>query len=85
MEEIGLLCRYLYTEELSSTLMGEDIVVAFEAMRCAGKYGLPYLYIQCRQWIIQHLVEHFNSKRNVKTDALSYLQLVNANLSSYLL
>ena len=57
--------------------MENDISLAFEVMKCAGKYGVPYLYIQCRQWIVQHFVEKFEDKEIVKTDALLYLQTVN--------
>ena len=56
--------------------METDITVAFEVMKCAGKYGIPYLYIQCRQWILEHCIDHFGSVEKVKTDALWYLRLV---------
>ena len=56
--------------------MENYIRVAFEVMKCAGKYGVPHLYIQSRQWILEHFVEHFDSGKNVETDALSYLRLV---------
>ena len=69
--------RFLYTEKLSTAVMENDISLAFEVMKCAGKYGVPYLYIQCRQWIVQHFVEKFEDKEIVKTDALLYLQTVN--------
>ena len=71
------LSRFLYTEKLSTALIEKDIRVALEVMKCAGKYGVPYLYIQCRQWILEHFVEHFNSRKNVETDGLPYLRLVN--------
>ena len=71
-----LRSRYLYTEDLFKK---DDIALAFEVMKCAGKYGVPYLYIQCRQWIVQHFVQHFDDKANVKSDALPYLQMVNAD------
>ena len=56
--------------------MEKDIAVAFEVMKCAGKYGVPYLYNRCRQWTFQHFVEHFKDEENVETDALPYLQMV---------
>ena len=56
--------------------------LAFEVLKCAGKYGVPYLYIECRQWIVQHFVEKFEDKEEVKTDALLYLQMVNEKLSN---
>ena len=70
------LLRFLYTEELPTALMEKDLTLAFEMMKCAGKYGIPYLYIQCRQWIVELFVDHFCSTKNVKTDALPYLRLV---------
>ena len=74
--------RYLYTEDLFTALNKEEIAVAFEVLKCAGKYGVPYLYIECRQWIVQHFVEKFEDKEEVKTDALLYLQMVNEKLSN---
>ena len=58
--------------------MEEDIALAFEVLKCAGKYGVPYLYIQCRQWIVEHF-DHFEDYKNVKVCALLYLEMVNTN------
>ena len=75
----SLSSRFLYTDDLSTELLKRDAAVAFEVMRCAGKYGVPYLYIQCRQWIVEHFVGHFESRKNVKARALPCLQLVSVN------
>ena len=74
--------RFLYTEEMSTAPMEKDILLAFEVLKCAGKYGVPYLYTQCRQWILQHIASHFADKEHVKIDALSYVQTVKINVGS---
>ena len=74
--------RFLYTEEISIAPMENDIVLAFEVLKCAGKYGVPYLYTQCRQWILQHIARKFADKEHVKSNALSYLRTVKINVGS---
>ena len=74
-----LFIRFLYTEELSTKSEEFEIEVAFEVMKCAGKYGVPYLYTQCRQWIVSYFIgshEPDCKEREIKERALPNLQMV---------
>ena len=77
-----LFCRFIYTESIgpneerrrreSENKPFPEVELAFKTMQAAGKYGIPALYLFCRNYILGDIQKTFETSKGVAEYGLLY-------------
>ena len=82
---VWLFCRFAYTESIADgdglkhcdgrlelLPTGVEMELVFQIMQAAGKYGIPALYLICRNYILDDIRKTFESSEGPAEHGILY-------------
>ena len=76
-QRLHLFYRFVYTESIAQDVDGHrtepfptGVELAFKTMQAAGKFGIPALYLFCRNYILDDIQKTFTTSKDAAEDGI---------------